>query len=304
MTSDTHLWSAEAEGTKLKFADLPAPVQKTFQEEAPQVKFESVTEVTEDGKTVYLGYALLDQRNYGIRVAKDGTLVGKVLETGVKVIEVEIKLADAPAAVQKILKAETKTGTIDTVVKTIADGKTLYGASATLKNKPYWITVFEDGTLVEKRLDTPAEEVEIELTKCPAAVRKLLAEEGEGGKIVTVTKVSEGDKAVYRLAVMLGDKTYSIMAEPDGTLLDKKLEIEPERAVVRFAECPSAVQKTLQTEAKGSEIEIVSKETEDGNAIFTTEVKIAGKTYEIQVAEDGRLIYKMLSSEPELGNSR
>jgi len=222
----------------------------------------------------------------------------------VKVNEVEVELSAAPAAVQKTLKAETKAGTIDTVLKTTADGKPLYGASATLKDKHYWLTVFEDGTLVEKRLDLPADEVEIEFDQCPAAVRKLFKEECEGAKLITVAKMTEADKSLYRLAVMFGDKTYSITAEPDGTLLDKKLEIEPERAVVRFAECPSAVQKTLHAEAKGSEIDIVSKEAEDDKSLFTAEVKIAGNTYEIQVADDGRLIYKVLSNEPEAASPK
>jgi len=298
-TSVAVLWSADNAPGKIKFAALPAPVQKTFKEEAPQTKFESVIEETDEGKPVYFANALLEERNYAIRVAPDGTLIGKALDAEPKPPETEIKLADAPAAVQKTLKAEVKTGAINAVLKTVAEGKPLYGASALINKKPYWLTVLEDGTLLEKRLELPAEETEIELAKCPAEVRKLFKDEGEGAKLLGIVKLSEADKSVYRVAAMFGDKLYSITSDQDGTLIDKKLEIEPERAVVRVGECPAAVQKTLQAEAKGAEIDIVSKEAEDGKAVFTTEVKLAGKGYEIQVAEDGRLIYKVLSAEPE-----
>ena len=58
---------------------------------------------------------------------------------------------------------------------------------------------------------------------------------------------------------------------------------------IKLSECPTAVRKTLETEAKGAKIETVHKEKQDDQTIYWTEVAIAGKPYAIGVLEDGTL---------------
>lgn len=294
----SRLLAADAAGAKVKFADLPAAVQKALQAETDGAKVESVTEETDQGKPVYVAFVTVDGKHYALKVAKDGTLVEKALDLDAKASEVEIKLSEAPQAVQKTFQDEAAGSALGTVLKTTADGKTLYGTSITKRDKPYWLTVGEDGTLVEKRLDLPVDEEEIDPARCPEAVRNLLKEETAGGKVLQATKITEGDKAVYHFAVLLANKPYLLSVEENGTLLEKKLESEPQRAVVQFSECPAAVQKTLRRESGGNEIEIVSKETsEDGKSLYAVDVKIGSQVYELQVADNGTLIFKGLMPE-------
>jgi hypothetical protein len=59
---------------------------------------------------------------------------------------------------------------------------------------------------------------------------------------------------------------------------------------IKFSECPKAVQKTFQSEAKGAKIETVTREQEgDGEALYWAEVELGGKAYEIGVLDDGTL---------------
>jgi hypothetical protein len=59
---------------------------------------------------------------------------------------------------------------------------------------------------------------------------------------------------------------------------------------IKLADCPAAVRKTLQAEAKGAKIDHVTREKEgDEEAIYWAEVAIAGKPYSIGVLEDGTL---------------
>ena len=59
---------------------------------------------------------------------------------------------------------------------------------------------------------------------------------------------------------------------------------------VKFSDCPPAVRKALQAEAKGAKIETVTKEKdEDDETIYWAEVAIGGKPYAIGVLEDGTL---------------
>ena len=67
---------------------------------------------------------------------------------------------------------------------------------------------------------------------------------------------------------------------------------------MKFAECPAAVKKTLQAEAKGAKIESVHKESsEDEGTVFWADVTIAGKVYAIGVLEDGTLTEMNLNVE-------
>jgi hypothetical protein len=59
---------------------------------------------------------------------------------------------------------------------------------------------------------------------------------------------------------------------------------------ISFADCPPAVRKTLQAEAKNAKIETVSKEKNDDNeTIYSARVAISGKTYDVATLEDGTL---------------
>jgi hypothetical protein len=59
---------------------------------------------------------------------------------------------------------------------------------------------------------------------------------------------------------------------------------------LKFSDCPAAVRKTLQTEAKGAKIETVTREKDDDDqVVYWAEAKVSGQSYAIGVLENGRL---------------
>ena len=96
--------------------------------------------------------------------------------------------------------------------------------------------------------------------------------------------------AVLSLGVLGGGVALSARAQEEG------MEVK-----VKLVDCPEAVQKTLKEQAGGSKIESVDKETsKDGKTvIYEADVKIGGKTYEIQVAADGKLIHNKIDTEED-----
>jgi hypothetical protein len=58
---------------------------------------------------------------------------------------------------------------------------------------------------------------------------------------------------------------------------------------IKLSDCPAAVRKTLEAEARGAKLEGVHKEKEDDETVYWAEVMIGGKTYAIGVLEDGTL---------------
>ncbi len=76
-------------------------------------------------------------------------------------------------------------------------------------------------------------------------------------------------------------------------------EEHEKEVTVKFVDVPAAVQKTLQEESRGATIDDVTKESENGKTVYEAEVKINGKSYNIEVAEDGTLLEKKLEEKDE-----
>ena len=67
---------------------------------------------------------------------------------------------------------------------------------------------------------------------------------------------------------------------------------DEKEVTMKLDQVPAAVQTTLKEEARGATIDEVDKISEDGLTVYETDVQIKGKSYEIQVAEDGTLVSK------------
>ena len=66
---------------------------------------------------------------------------------------------------------------------------------------------------------------------------------------------------------------------------------------VKLEDCPQTVQDTLKKEAGSGTIKAIVKENENGKTIYSADVVIDGKTHEINVAEDGKLISNDIEKE-------
>ena len=72
----------EEKEPKLKPDQIPAAVKKTLDKESDHAAFDDVEKQTHDGKTIYEADVQIDGKGYEIRVAEDGTLISKKLESG------------------------------------------------------------------------------------------------------------------------------------------------------------------------------------------------------------------------------
>ena len=70
----------EGKEEKVKFDQVPAAAQKTLTEEAKGAKIETVDKEESDGKVIYEADVKINDKNYEIRVAPDGTLIAKKLD--------------------------------------------------------------------------------------------------------------------------------------------------------------------------------------------------------------------------------
>jgi hypothetical protein len=200
---------------------------------------------------------------------------------------------DCPAAVRKTLAEEARGAKIDQVTKETEDGVSTFWTSVDIGGKKYEIGVDEVGTLVEMGLEV--DEDEVSYANCPAAVKKTLDEESKGAKIDKIHKDLKYGKPIYAAIYAAGEREYEIVVAQDGTLIEKTLLIDDDE--IAFADCPPAVQATLRSEARGGKIGDVTRSTGIGDRVYEAEVLIRGKSYLIEVSEDGTLISKTLDDQ-------
>ncbi len=63
---------------------------------------------------------------------------------------------------------------------------------------------------------------------------------------------------------------------------------------VAMKDLPAAVRATLDRETAGGKVTEVEKEMKDGKTVYSADAEVGGKSWDITIAEDGKLISKEL----------
>jgi hypothetical protein len=200
----------------------------------------------------------------------------------------EIKFEECPAAVKKTFHTEAKGAKIATVGKEGDEGERVYWADVHIGARMYSIGVAEDGTLSEMNLAVDTDEVPF--AKCPTIVQATLRREAWDEKIESVAKDIKYGTTVFETTVQHRGRTYEIVVDADGTLVEKTLVIDEQD--LELDECPDAVKKALKEHAKGGEIGSVTKTSGVGRPSYQADVEIDKQAYLVEVNEDGLLISK------------
>jgi len=204
---------------KIKFTDCPQAVQNTFKLQTKGARIETVAqEKNADNETLYWAELAIGGKLYTIGVLEDGTLT----EMNLAVDKDELPLERCPAAVQATLRHEAFGQRVGRVGKDVKYGVAIYEAVVPYRGRSYEIVVAEDGTLVEKVL--VIEDDEIELDKCPLAVRTALREHSDGGQIGQITRSTGIGKHTFEAEVSIKSRVYLIEVAESGYLISKSLE--------------------------------------------------------------------------------
>jgi hypothetical protein len=118
------LGMARAEDKPLKKSELPAPVQKTADEQSTGALVRGYSSEMEGGKLEYEVQMTINKHSRDVSIAPDG----RVLE-----IEEEVSMNDLPASVRDALKKKANSGTI-TKIESLTKGNKLVAYEAQLRN--------------------------------------------------------------------------------------------------------------------------------------------------------------------------
>ena len=135
-------WPWEKE--KLTLDQVPAAVRATIEKEAKGAEIKEIEKEDEDGKLVYEAEFVRDGKETEIKVDP----AGKLLST-----EVELTLAEVPAAVKATILKEAKGAAIKEVEKETKDGKTAFEAEFVVDGKEVEIMVDPAGKLLSREVE-------------------------------------------------------------------------------------------------------------------------------------------------------
>jgi hypothetical protein len=96
-------------------------------------------------------------------------------------------------------------------------------------------------------------------------------------------------KAKWLLAVLT---TAAFGCAQDSANRDDNA-LEPGEVKVKLEQTPAAVQKTIQAELVGAELEDIAKKEHDGRTVYETDIIKGGKKWEVVVGEDGKILSKL-----------
>src|SRR5262249_10172791 len=134
----------------------------------------------------------------------------------------EVPFAKCPTPVQATLRHETWGTKIEALAKDIKYGETIYETTFEHRGKTYQIVVASDGTLVEKTLLIDEEDVELE--KCPDAVKKAFKDHAQSGKIGSITRATGLGPPTFQADVAIAGKDYLVEVSDRGVLISKLLQ--------------------------------------------------------------------------------
>jgi uncharacterized membrane protein YkoI len=156
---------AENEKT-LSIEQVPTAVRTALLAQAQGGTISEIEMENENGQAVYEAEITLDGKEVEVKVAANGTVLGKEAddedhdadEENEDEDEEQVSLAEVPTAVQATLVKEAAGAEIKEIEKEDEDGRVIYSADVLLNGQEVEFKVAPDGTLLGKEVDDEDED--------------------------------------------------------------------------------------------------------------------------------------------------
>lgn len=245
---------------------LPAAAQKTVKAQLKGGEVSSISKEEDDGKITFEVEAKKGDTEWSFTVAADGSL-----------LEVEIPLSEAPAEVQKTVKATVGKGKIDTVTKSIDDGDVIYDVDfTTAEGKDRFLSVDPDGTL---------NTLEVGLEDLAKPIQDKVKELAGKWQIDAVLKSFEEGKVYWDIQLSLDKQDRDFRLADDG-----KLETEQ----VFLDGLPAPAKTTIQNRVAEGKLERIDKVYGKGEQfVYQIESVKNGEPFFFSVGPKGKFLGRL-----------
>ena len=154
--------------------------------------------------------------------------------------------------------------------------------------------IFTPAILLRAQDQAPANSIAVEV---PAAVKKAIQKEAEGGRIVELNRVKDEGRPQYEATVSHEGLEYSVRVDLTGVVLRVELKDYNDAEDQSLNQLPPAVRDSFKRLARGGVVENTRRQ----RLAYTCETRIDGKRYAITTDEQGRLLKKELQQDDNEG---
>jgi len=129
-------------------------------------------------------------------------------------------------------------------------------------------------------------EKRVKMKDLPKAVQQTVQEQSKGATLKGLAKEVEEGKTFYEAELMVNGHTKDVLIDPSGAVV----EVEEEMPLTSL---PAEVKAEFEKQAGKGKILKVESVTKGGTlAFYEAKIKKAGKTSEVKVGPDGKVIGK------------
>jgi hypothetical protein len=309
-TEDTNVWYnvfAESPGAKYGFqidasgkilrtfldakvnvSDLPQAVLDAVNAIAPGITIDCAQKTTHGDKTEYHVFGRDTASRYAFAVTADGKMIRYEIHT-------RIAVADLPADVLSAANTALSGGTITEAMKVSLTGKISYVVGATQDGKTTRVAISEEGEILGALHTAQV----VPAADLPAAVVDALNKAYKDAVIDQVCKNSDGNRVVYVVDLVIGDKRVRVAVEEGGRIVrfglinDPKPENERAFHPVSVNALPQAVTDAVNTAVPDGTIvnafKTNSKKSKSG-VLYRVESVSETKVHTLMVEDDGTIL--------------
>jgi uncharacterized membrane protein YkoI len=125
-----------------------------------------------------------------------------------------------------------------------------------------------------------AQETRIAKKDLPVPVQKAVEQQAKGAVVRGFTKEVENGKVEYEAELRVNGHGKDISFDPEGNVVAVEEEVKLEAL-------PPAARAAVQKAAEGGALRKLESVTEGGKSFFEATIRKAGKSWEVQVDQDG-----------------
>jgi hypothetical protein len=256
--------AAGADSAKMfQLNQVPAEARKTIETQLAGAKMTDIARDEDDGSFT-VSYKSKSGEERDFTVGEDGTLMS-----------VEVALDETPIPVQRAIRAQIGTGTVENVEKSFEDNEISYDVDMNGK----------DG--VERSfsisLDGKLQAMQMFPEELPAAVRKTIESSLGTAKLEDIFHITEE-----------GDNSYYVEVRRDGKLRDFSVAENGKLQSVQIflLETPSEVQATIKEKVGSGKVVRVDKSFEPRRGVLPYEIesRVNDKPFNFSVGPRGRFL--------------
>ncbi len=203
-------WASNAQEEQVTLDQVPPAVKATILSEAAGAEIKEIERETKGGRTIYEAEFLVNGEEVEIKVAPDGTLLGREVERE-EDDEDDIAIGQVPEPARTALITLAGNAQITRAEREREDGILVYEAAWVTNGTKHEAAVTADGTLIE------TEEI-IAAEKAPSSVRAAIATHfGANAKVVVEKKMI----VLYEVEGRINGEEEELLVLPTGRVIEE-----------------------------------------------------------------------------------